>query len=195
MKKQLNNKSGFTIIEVMIVIAIAGLMMVILFVAVPQASANKRDSERKAYAGRVFQAMEEYYKNNGHFLNPEDASDWARFLSTYMPEGSDPSTGESFDLPNPDDVEYLDHGGQSNVSHSVVIYPGGIPHAAAKPAFGQVVIAAGHICQSAHPDNSGQVLSDIAYRKAHIADTFAIVVFQEHGKYYCIDNYDDNTPP
>jgi prepilin-type N-terminal cleavage/methylation domain-containing protein len=187
-----HGQSAFTIIEVMIVLAIAGLIMVLVFIAVPQAAASRRDSERKAYAQQVYQAMEEYYKNNGHFLHTTEGSDWPRFMVEYMPAGTDPSTGKSFGMDSVDDIDWVSHG-QTNPQRSLVILDSGVPHIEAKPQVGQVIIATGHICQSAHPDG-GDVLSDIAYFKQHIEDTFAIIVYQEHGEYFCIDNYDDNTP-
>jgi prepilin-type N-terminal cleavage/methylation domain-containing protein len=187
-------KVGFTIIEVMIVLAIAGLIMMIVFIAIPSLQAERRDIQRKSYAQQVFSAMEEYAKNNnGHFLDPNNGSDWARFLVVYMPDSTDPSTGESYKMANVDDVEWVSHG-QTNPAHSVVIYDGGVPHNDAQPEFGQVVIATGHICQSAHPDSSGNVLSDVAFFRNHIRDVFSIVIYQERGEYYCIDNYQDTTP-
>ena len=47
------NQSGFTIIEVMIVLAIAGLILVVVLIAVPQLQRNQRNSARKSDASRV----------------------------------------------------------------------------------------------------------------------------------------------
>jgi prepilin-type N-terminal cleavage/methylation domain-containing protein len=54
-KKLLNkrNQSGFTIIEVMIVLAIAGLILVVVLIAVPQLQRNQRNSSRTADATRT----------------------------------------------------------------------------------------------------------------------------------------------
>lgn len=56
--------SGFTIIEVMIVLAIAGLIMVIVFIAVPQLQRNQRDNARQNIANRIKAEMETYAGNN-----------------------------------------------------------------------------------------------------------------------------------
>lgn len=66
MKELLQKKraEGFTIIEVMIVLAIAGLIMVIVFIAVPQLQRNQRDNARQSIADRVKAEMETYAGNN-----------------------------------------------------------------------------------------------------------------------------------
>lgn len=72
LKKLLNRERGFTIIEVMIVLAIAGLIMVIVFIAVPQLQSNARDTRRRDLVSRVKAEMETYANNNGGIypLNP-----------------------------------------------------------------------------------------------------------------------------
>lgn len=65
MFKQLNkNKSGFTIIEVLIVLAIAGLIMVVVFLAVPALQRNSRNSQRDADAQRILGAVNDCVANN-----------------------------------------------------------------------------------------------------------------------------------
>ena len=65
MKNLLTKKkvSGFTIIEVMIVLAIAGLIMVIVFIAVPQLQRNQRDNARQNIANRERPEIETYDGN------------------------------------------------------------------------------------------------------------------------------------
>jgi prepilin-type N-terminal cleavage/methylation domain-containing protein len=57
MKKSPANKSGFTLIEIVIVLAIAALIMVIVFVAVSGAQRSRRDTERRAVASRVLASL------------------------------------------------------------------------------------------------------------------------------------------
>jgi len=66
MKNLLKTKraEGFTIIEVMIVLAIAGLIMVIVFIAVPQLQRNQRDNARQNITNRVKAEIETYAGNN-----------------------------------------------------------------------------------------------------------------------------------
>jgi prepilin-type N-terminal cleavage/methylation domain-containing protein len=62
--KKTNNK-GFTIIEVMIVLAIAGLILLIVFLAVPALQRNARNTQRKNEAGALSAAYSEYVNNHG----------------------------------------------------------------------------------------------------------------------------------
>ncbi len=55
---------GFTIIEVLIVLAIAGLILTIVFVAVPQLQRNTRDSKRQSIATRLSTELQNYASNN-----------------------------------------------------------------------------------------------------------------------------------
>jgi prepilin-type N-terminal cleavage/methylation domain-containing protein len=58
------NSKGFTIIEVMIVLAIAGLILLIVFLAVPALQRNSRNTARKGDVGRVGSAATEFVSNN-----------------------------------------------------------------------------------------------------------------------------------
>jgi prepilin-type N-terminal cleavage/methylation domain-containing protein len=60
-----NNNKGFTIIEVLIVLAIAGLIMLIVFLAVPALQRNSRNTQRKSDAGALLAAVQEYTSANG----------------------------------------------------------------------------------------------------------------------------------
>ncbi len=53
MKTKLRNQKGFTIIEVLIVLAIAGLIMLIVFLAVPALQRNSRNTQRANDAALV----------------------------------------------------------------------------------------------------------------------------------------------
>lgn len=66
MLRKLQNKreSGFTIIEVLIVLAIAGLIMLIVFLAVPALQRNSRNTQRKNDVSNLLGAVAEYNSNN-----------------------------------------------------------------------------------------------------------------------------------
>lgn len=57
------NRSGFTIIEVMIVLAIAGVIMLALFLAVPALQRNSRNNQRKSDAALFTASVNECLNN------------------------------------------------------------------------------------------------------------------------------------
>jgi len=59
-----NRKEGFTIIEVLIVLAIAGLIMLIVFLAVPTLQRNARNTQRNHDASLVAAAAVECLNNH-----------------------------------------------------------------------------------------------------------------------------------
>lgn len=62
------NERGFTIIEVVLVLAIAGLIFLIVFLALPQLQQSRRDSQRRSDAGRILAAVESWAANhNGSY--------------------------------------------------------------------------------------------------------------------------------
>ncbi|MCX6727487.1 MAG: prepilin-type N-terminal cleavage/methylation domain-containing protein [Candidatus Saccharibacteria bacterium] len=56
-------QEGFTIIEVLIVLAIAGLIMLIVFLAVPALQRNSRNTEVKNEANRMATGINEFISN------------------------------------------------------------------------------------------------------------------------------------
>ena len=58
------NQSGFTIVEVMIVLAIAGLILAIVFIAVPALQRNSRNTQRRADLGSLRAQFETWTSNN-----------------------------------------------------------------------------------------------------------------------------------
>lgn len=64
MKNLQKKQKGFTIIEVLIVLAIAGLIMLIVFMAVPALQRNSRNTQRKNDVSALLGAVNEYTSNN-----------------------------------------------------------------------------------------------------------------------------------
>ena len=58
------DQKGFTIIEVLIVLAIAGLIMLVVFLAVPALQRNSRNTTLKNDASALSGAFQEYVSNN-----------------------------------------------------------------------------------------------------------------------------------
>ncbi len=64
LKNNIKKSSGFTIIEVLIVLAIAGLILLIVFLAVPALQRNSRNTQAKNAASSVLGAINEFQNNN-----------------------------------------------------------------------------------------------------------------------------------
>lgn len=69
-------KSGFTIIEVVLVLAIAGLIFLMVFIALPALQRSQRDSQRKNQAQTVIDgAIRKIANNKGSILL--DSTGWS----------------------------------------------------------------------------------------------------------------------
>jgi prepilin-type N-terminal cleavage/methylation domain-containing protein len=68
LSKLKKENKGFTIIEVMIVLAIAGLIILIVLLAVPALQRNSRNTAMKNDASAVAAGVTEYESNNGGSL-------------------------------------------------------------------------------------------------------------------------------
>jgi prepilin-type N-terminal cleavage/methylation domain-containing protein len=63
-----SDSKGFTIVEVMIVLAIAGLILLIVFEAIPALTRGSRNNQRKQDATAILQTISQYQLNNsGNF--------------------------------------------------------------------------------------------------------------------------------
>lgn len=62
--KQQKTDQGFTIIEVVLVLAIAGLIFLMVFIALPALQRNQRDTARKNEVSKVLSAITSYQSNN-----------------------------------------------------------------------------------------------------------------------------------
>jgi len=68
MHNKYKKQQGFTIIETMIVLAIAALIMLIVFLAVPALERSARNTQRKNDAGNILTAVDNYVSNNNGAL-------------------------------------------------------------------------------------------------------------------------------
>jgi len=95
MNKRLRQK-GFTIIEVVLVLAIAGLIFLMVFIALPALQRTQRDTQRKNDMGRVETALSSYQSNNRNALPPASDAGWAKFMADYLIVGNDSFQDPSF---------------------------------------------------------------------------------------------------
>lgn len=86
MNVQLKNKAkGFTIIEVVLVLAIAGLIFLMVFIALPALQRGQRDTQRKQDLSRAQTKINDYQSNNRNTL----PTDFAAFTDKYLKAGGD----------------------------------------------------------------------------------------------------------
>lgn len=101
MKKGDFNLKGFTIIEVSLVLAIAGLIFLMMFIALPALQRQQRDTARKEDITAFISAVKKYQTNNRGALpdNGSTATSWSKFVDDYLSNGfEDPSTNERYKL-------------------------------------------------------------------------------------------------
>lgn len=92
-KGEMKTRKGFTIIETSLVIAIAGLIFLMVFVALPGLRAQQRDTDRRENITKFIQKVIDYQTNNNGAL----PSDWNIFRVEYL--GGD-------DFMDPNGTEY-----------------------------------------------------------------------------------------
>ncbi len=97
MKRKTNSQTGFTIIEVILVLALAGLIFLMVFIALPQLQRSQRDAARKDDMMLFVEAVKKYQGNNRGTLpttsgsGPIDrhcpassSTSWAGFYCEYL---------------------------------------------------------------------------------------------------------------
>ncbi|MBH1956698.1 type II secretion system protein [Candidatus Saccharibacteria bacterium] len=87
-----NKQSGFTIIEVVLVLAIAGLIFLMVFVALPTLQRNQRDTQRKQDLSRVMTAIASYTQNNKGSI----PTNWSKFNTDYLQAAGDSFVDPTF---------------------------------------------------------------------------------------------------
>ena len=77
------NKKGFTIIEVVLVLAIAGLIFLMVFIALPALQRSQRNTQREDDLARVLTAVNEFQTNNNG-KTPFNGLDLVSFVTRYL---------------------------------------------------------------------------------------------------------------
>ncbi|MDD3035320.1 MAG: type II secretion system protein [Candidatus Saccharimonadaceae bacterium] len=90
------NKEGFTIIEVVLVLAIAGLIFMMVFIALPALQRSQRDTQRKNDLSRAMTAVNNYQgANRGVLPSQSGGLSWGDFEIQYLE-----TNGDSFQDPS-----------------------------------------------------------------------------------------------
>jgi prepilin-type N-terminal cleavage/methylation domain-containing protein len=101
-KLRKTDSEGFTIIEVMIVLAIAALILLIVFLAVPALQRSSRNTSRKSDAGHLSAAVNDFVTNNSGTLPGNtggNGASWATDCATIVSDAgtlSQLTSGNSF---------------------------------------------------------------------------------------------------
>lgn len=83
-----SKEKGFTIIEVVLVLAIAGLIFLMVFIALPALQRNQRDTQRRNDVGRVQTALGNYSSANRGAV-PTTLTAWTSFNTQFLAVGGD----------------------------------------------------------------------------------------------------------
>ncbi len=100
---QTKKNAGFTIIEVVLVLAIVGLIFLIVFLAVPALQKGTRDTQRRQDMSRMMSQIANFQANNNGNVPPANSTALSDFMTRYLTAGgtekfSDPLTGTDYTL-------------------------------------------------------------------------------------------------
>ena len=96
-KGEMKTQKGFTIVETSLVIAIAGLIFLMVFVALPGLRAQQRDTDRREDVTKVVRDIKDFQSNNRGALPNGETGTFLDFYYNYLggEDFMDPS-GESY---------------------------------------------------------------------------------------------------
>ena len=173
------NKKGFTIIEVVLVLAIAGLIFLMVFIALPALQRSQRNTRRRSDMARILSTFTEYQSNNGKMPTNSDVN---AFIQKYATAGAKDSSGNyqtntsttcvGDQFCDPDGTPYKlaihgpftkdsDYGEASTQAHEIFVFLGA----------------------SCDPDTEGKAI----YAKGG-SNQIALLYVLEGGAIYCGDN-------
>lgn len=96
------NQKGFTIIEVVLVLAIAGLIFLMVFLAVPALQRSNRDTQRRNDLGRFMAQITAYQSNTKGGVPAATGPSVKSFVTSYLNVG-----GDVFQDPNGSPYSYV----------------------------------------------------------------------------------------
>ena len=110
-KRQTNTMKGFTIIEVVLVLAIAGLIFLMVFIALPALQRSQRDTQRRDDMSRFMSSIQNYQSNNNGKV-PTTNAEMLIFLRKYLSmdparvQGTVPAPNAADEFVDPDGNSY-----------------------------------------------------------------------------------------
>lgn len=125
-KLNTNNKQGFTIIEVVLVLAIAGLIFLMVFVALPALQRSQRDTARRNDMSRVDTSLVQWQTNHSTDNNnlPNAGSNAVKWTGT----DTLPAANESCNLACQFVRDYMNSGSTETDKKNEFQDPNGVPY-------------------------------------------------------------------
>lgn len=185
------NSIGFTMIEVMIVLAVAGMIVAVVLASVPQAQRNQRDNTRKSIAQRLMSSLETYNANtqgtypfsgSGGTGQPTPA-DWTVDCKTQVVLNPAQTCYDWYS-------NYIYNSGNkiinisdpSSGSDATIRYSNKTANPSGVLAKGDIYIGVGDVC-------NGSTLSQGQAVGSPSSKQFAmLVILESSGGFYCTDN-------
>jgi prepilin-type N-terminal cleavage/methylation domain-containing protein len=164
------NKKGFTIIEVVLVLAIAGLIFLMVFIALPALQRGQRDSQRRSDVSRINTQISNYQTNSRGKIPTatQMTAPTTGFVTKYLKGGatkagdeySDPSEGTGYTITT----------------------------GAADPTRGQINYQTSMLCDNDGVANSSITQSDGTVLNATPRNYVLRIFLEGQNSPYCIDN-------
>ena len=167
---------GFTIIEVVLVLAIAALIFLMVFIALPALQRGQRDSQRKSDLSRISAQITSYETNNKGAIPTTTGSGptLGTFVTKYLAGSSTTVTGSEYSDPS--------SGPYTLKEAPTTVGVGGVVSISGTPAIGTIYYKDKAICGS-----DGAI--DISAGGGATARNFAMqVVLEGQQVPYCLDN-------
>lgn len=156
------NSKGFTIIEVVLVLAIAGLIFLMVFIALPALQRGQKDAQREQDLARALTAVQDYQTNSRGNI-PTDDAHWTNLLNNYLKAG-----GSDFTDPSGKEYVFTNHGDA---------VPTGIDATDGSRSSVRVYYTIGSVCSEGGEVTTGQGNRKVALR-----------IVLEGGGVYCASN-------
>ena len=152
-------EKGFTIIEVVLVLAIAGLIFLMVFIALPALQRNQRDTARKNDASTVAAAVNSFKSNNRGSLSNLTSTRLTQYIDKL----------DQYDMTSSDQVVYV---GTQNT---------------ANPSLEQITVRKGRKCGNAPAPGSSYTTANGTSRTAAVIVRLENNGASDGYQMYCVD--------
>lgn len=182
-----NDTEGFTIIEVLIVLAIAGVILLTIFLAVPALRRNERNYHRKHFVDITAAALDESY-SVASLQYPNTPQEMCKFITNYLAK---PGGGAGTCSPS-----YT--GGKDCVLVQLLRYDvcyhnmDTSPHSYVGPED-EISVQLGHWCTpnpNPYRTDHGNPITAGDTQSLHEKQQYVVWTKLERAGIYCVDNYD-----